>query len=65
VEHDDMNVLVMGARVVGPALARELVRAYLEAEFSQEERHRRRLGEIEAFEQRSSCTEKLEKEPKR
>jgi ribose 5-phosphate isomerase B len=52
VEHDDMNVLVLGARVVGPALARELVRAFLDARFSGEERHRRRLEKVKALETR-------------
>jgi len=52
VEHDDMNVLVLGARVVGPALARELVRAFLDARFSGEERHRRRLDKVRALETR-------------
>ncbi|MDA2914263.1 ribose 5-phosphate isomerase B [Acidobacteriia bacterium AH_259_A11_L15] len=50
VEHDDMNVLVLGARVIGPALAQELVRVYLEAEFTAEERHRRRLEKVSALE---------------
>lgn len=50
VEHDDMNVLVVGARVIGPALARELVRVFLDARFSGEERHRRRLAKVEALE---------------
>jgi ribose 5-phosphate isomerase B len=50
VEHDDMNVLVLGARVIGLELARELVRAFLEARFSHEERHRRRVGKIIALE---------------
>jgi RpiB/LacA/LacB family sugar-phosphate isomerase len=50
VEHDDMNVLVLGARVIGIELARELVHAFLEARFSQEERHRRRLAKINALE---------------
>jgi RpiB/LacA/LacB family sugar-phosphate isomerase len=52
VEHDDMNVLVLGARVIGTALAVDLVRAFLAARFSGEERHVRRLGkitEMEAF----------------
>src|ERR1019366_3420776 len=44
VEHDDMNVLVLGSRVIGPELAKELVRDYLRANFSNEERHVRRLG---------------------
>jgi RpiB/LacA/LacB family sugar-phosphate isomerase len=50
VEHDDMNVLVLGARVIGPALALELARVYLEAKFSREERHRRRLEKIARLE---------------
>ncbi len=64
VEHDDMNVLVMGARVIGPELARELVRAYLGAEFTGEERHRRRLAKIRALEKRYAREEALQKEPK-
>src|SRR6202162_1425434 len=44
VEHDDMNVLVLGGRVVGPALAHELVRAFLGARYTGEERHARRLA---------------------
>jgi RpiB/LacA/LacB family sugar-phosphate isomerase len=52
VEHDDMNVLVMGGRVIGPELARELVNAYLRAEFAGEERHRRRLEKVRALETR-------------
>ncbi len=50
VEHDDMNVLVMGSRVIGTQLARELVRAFLGATFSGEERHRRRLAKVVALE---------------
>ena len=50
VEHDDMNVLCLGARVIGPALARDLTAAFLGATFSGEERHRRRLGKILAIE---------------
>ena len=50
VEHDDLNVLCLGARVVGPAYAEEIVRAYLGATFSGEERHQRRLGKIQALE---------------
>lgn len=46
VEHDDMNVLCIGARIVGEALAVELVQAYLKAEFTREERHLRRLGKV-------------------
>ena len=52
VEHDDMNVLVLGARVIGPELALELVRAFLGAQFSGELRHRRRLAKVAAIESR-------------
>jgi ribose 5-phosphate isomerase B len=50
VEDDDVNVLCLGARVIGPELAADLVRDYVNARFSGAERHRRRLGEIAAFE---------------
>jgi ribose 5-phosphate isomerase B len=50
VEDDDVNVLCLGARVIGPELAAELVRDYVNARFSGAERHRRRLAEIAAFE---------------
>lgn len=50
VEHDDMNVLCLGARIIGAALAPELVRAFLEARFSAEERHQRRLDKVLALE---------------
>ena len=52
VEHDDMNVLVMGGRIIGPELARELVKAYLSAQFTNEARHRRRLEKVRALEER-------------
>lgn len=52
VEHDDMNVLCLGARVIGPALASEIVAAFLQARFSGEERHQRRLDKILAMEAR-------------
>jgi ribose 5-phosphate isomerase B len=52
VEHDDMNVLCVGARVVGRELALELVRAFLNARFTGEERHLRRLNKILALEQK-------------
>ncbi len=54
VEHDDMNVLVLGSRVVGQALALELVRAFLAASFTHEERHVRRLGKVLAIEAKHS-----------
>jgi ribose 5-phosphate isomerase B len=50
VEHDDMNVLTLGARVVGLELAREIVTAFLNARFSGEERYARRLRKVEAIE---------------
>src|SRR3954463_9331587 len=56
VEHDDMNVLVLGARIIGTELARELVRNFLAAKFTNEERHVRRLGKIFALEKRYSGT---------
>src|SRR2546425_8002109 len=46
VEHDDMNVLVLGARVIGVETAKELVHAFLRAKFTRESRHRRRLKKI-------------------
>jgi len=53
VEHDDMNVLCLGARVVGVELARELVTAFLNARFTGEERHHRRLQKVLAIESRA------------
>ncbi len=50
VEHDDMNVLVLGSRIIGQELARELARHYLAARFSGEERHVRRLGKVKKIE---------------
>jgi ribose 5-phosphate isomerase B len=50
VEHDDVNVLCLGARVIGPALAREVIAAFLGASFTGEERHVRRLGKVNAIE---------------
>jgi len=52
VEHDDMNVLVLGGRIVGPALAQELVWAFVGARFSGDERHQRRLEKVKAIEKR-------------
>ncbi|HKG98872.1 MAG TPA: ribose 5-phosphate isomerase B [Pyrinomonadaceae bacterium] len=49
-EHDDCNVLCLGARVVGVELALEIVRAFVSARFTGEERHRRRLAKVEAME---------------
>ena len=52
VEHDDMNVLCLGSRVIGAALAQDIVAAFLGATFSGEPRHQRRLDKVLAFEQR-------------
>jgi RpiB/LacA/LacB family sugar-phosphate isomerase len=52
VEHDNMNVLVMGSRVVGEKLAEDVVRAYLLAKFTNEERHVRRLAKVDALERK-------------
>jgi ribose 5-phosphate isomerase B len=54
VEHDDLNVLCLGSRVIGPALARTLTDAFLAAGFSGEERHMGRLAKIDAIESRFS-----------
>jgi ribose 5-phosphate isomerase B len=50
VEHDDMNALCMGARIIGIALAQEIITAFLGAKFSNEERHKRRLDKVIGFE---------------
>jgi len=50
VEHDAMNVLCLGARIIGPEIAIEIVRAFLGATFSEEERHKRRVGLIREIE---------------
>ncbi len=52
VEHDNMNVICIGARVIGVELAREIVRAFLNARFSREERHVRRLNKMLEIEKR-------------
>ncbi len=54
VEHDDMNVLCLGARIIGPEVAQELVHAFLRARFTREERHNRRVGKVRALEGASS-----------
>ena len=55
VEHDDMNVLVLGSRIIAGELAKDLVRAYLGAKFSGEERHVRRLAKVKAIEAHYTC----------
>jgi ribose 5-phosphate isomerase B len=54
VEHDDLNVLCLGARVIGPAVAKQLTETFLNATFSAEERHLRRLAKIDAIESKFS-----------
>lgn len=56
VEHDDMNLLVLGARIIGVELARELVDHFLAARFNGEERHRRRVDKIKIIERRYGKT---------
>lgn len=53
VEHDDVNVLVLGARVIGSSLAKDLVTTFLKAVFSRDDRHRRRLEKVLALEKAS------------
>lgn len=52
VEHDDMNILVLGARIIGVEVARELLDSFLAARFTGEPRHLRRIEKIHALEQR-------------
>ncbi|HEY1936603.1 MAG TPA: ribose 5-phosphate isomerase B [Candidatus Angelobacter sp.] len=54
VEHDDMNVLVLGSRIVAEELAKDLCTIFLNARFTGEERHRRRLAKIHSIEKRYS-----------
>lgn len=51
VEHDEMNVLCLGSRVIGTATAKDVLQAFLQATFSGEERHVRRLGKVRAIEE--------------
>ncbi len=51
VEHDDLNVLCLGQRVIGPELAKEVALLFLQARFSGAERHRRRVAKVKAIEQ--------------
>jgi len=50
VEHDDMNILVLGGRVIGQAMAQELVRVFTAAKFTNEDRHVRRLAKLRSIE---------------
>ncbi len=60
VEHDDINVLVLGSRVIGVALAQDLVKAFLGAKFTNEERHVRRLAKVKALEDKFGATAKAQ-----
>ncbi len=53
VEHDNVNLLCLGARIVGPELAKEIVSAFLSAEFSSNERFQRRFDKVKAIEKRN------------
>ena len=57
VEHDDMNVLCLGARIIGEILARELITAFLNAKFIEEEKYRRRLEKVLALERQALQTD--------
>jgi len=56
VEHDDMNVLVLGSRIIGVKLAEDLVKAYLAAKFTNEDRHVRRLAKIKVLESKFAAS---------
>jgi ribose 5-phosphate isomerase B len=51
-----MNVLVMGGRIIGESVALELVHSFLDARYTNEDRHQRRLGKVKAIEQRYAGT---------
>ena len=53
VEHDDVNVLCLGARIIGVELAKEIIAAFLNAKFTNEERHLRRVGKVKEMENAS------------
>jgi RpiB/LacA/LacB family sugar-phosphate isomerase len=53
VEHDDVNVLCLGARIIGVELAKEIIAAFLNAKFTNEERHVRRVGKVKEMENAS------------
>ena len=65
VEHDDMNVLCMGARIIGIELAKEILDAFLRARFTEEERHVRRLGKVNAIEAAQMQTAQADSAPVR
>lgn len=53
VEHDNMNVVVLGSRIIGEKLAEDVLRAFLQAKYTNEERHARRLAKVQALEERT------------
>jgi len=55
VEHDDMNVLVLGSRIIGQMMAQDVTEAFLKATFSGEERHVRRLNKVKGIEEHELC----------
>lgn len=59
VEHDNINLLVLGSRIIGPELAKDLCSSFLHAQYTNEERHRRRLAKISAIEVRYSLIESV------
>lgn len=63
VEHDDMNILCLGARVVGSEVILDLVRAFVGAHFTAEERHRRRLAKVAAIERQYCSTVSADERP--
>ena len=52
VEHDNMNVLCLGSRIIGTEVGRDIVRSFIAARFTGEERHARRLNKVQAIEER-------------
>src|SRR5580704_3454633 len=56
VEHDDMNILVLGSRIIGVKLAEDVVKSFLAAKFTNEDRHVRRLAKIKALESKFAVT---------
>lgn len=55
VEHDDMNVLVLGSRIIGVRLAEDIVKAFIGAKFTNDDRHVRRLNKVKALEMKSAA----------
>lgn len=55
VEHDNMNILVLGSRIIGPMMAQDVTEAFLKATFSGEERHVRRLNKVKGIEEHELC----------